>query len=158
MNGDVLTNLNDDGKGVDFIVGEWSCVLDQQTWDHTKGNRDDLVVKYGQHELQAIGQRASGSYFWTFKFQSGNGGEWDFKTMTDKGALEPFPKPSNPPSDDQFKQAVDDATNNHDNYWKNKIPKESTNPIYSKMDSALLGKMPIRLQNSMVQELVEKKL
>ena len=36
LQGDVLTNLNDNGKGVDFIVGEYSCVLDQQSWDNDK--------------------------------------------------------------------------------------------------------------------------
>ncbi|CAD1812556.1 Cellulase (glycosyl hydrolase 5) family protein [Candida parapsilosis] len=172
LNGDVLTNLNDNGKGVDFIVGEWSCVLDQQTWDHTKGNRDDLVVKYGQHELQAIEKRASGSYFWTFKFQSGNGGEWDFKTMTDKGALKPFPKPSNPPSDDQFKQAVDNATNNHANYWKDQDPKGKYEPdlfkdgfstawkdadSFAKFNASRIGRKEALKRSRLLEALANKK-
>ncbi|KAI5954283.1 EXG3 [Candida jiufengensis] len=128
LNKDVLTNLTDNGKGVDFIIGEWSCVLDQQTWDKTKGNRDELVVKYGQTQLQIFDQRSSGSYFWTFKFQSGNGGEWDFKTMTNKGALKPPPKPQNPPSNDQLNQALDNAYNNHVNYWKQQDPNGKYEP------------------------------
>ncbi|EEQ41860.1 hypothetical protein MEW_01365 [Candida albicans P60002] len=123
LQGDVLTNLNDNGKGVDFIVGEYSCVLDQQSWDNDKNaDRDDLVKKFGQRQSEEFAQKTSGSYFWTFKFQSGNGGEWDFKTMTDKGALVPPPIPSNQPSDDKFEEALNNAYNGHVDFWKNEHP------------------------------------
>lgn len=129
LNGDVLTNLTDNGNGVDFIVGEWSCVIDQKSWDKVgDANRDELVKKYGQAESQIFTQRSSGSYFWTYKFQSGNGGEWDFKTMTEKGALQPFAKPSNKPSDDQLQQAANNAANAHADYWKQQDSKGSYKP------------------------------
>ncbi|CAI5757257.1 unnamed protein product [Candida verbasci] len=116
LNGDVLTNISDNSNGVDFIVGEYSCVLDQQTWDKG-GNRDELVKKFGNTQSQLFDQRASGSYFWTFKFQSGNGGEWDFKTMTNAGAIIP-PQQVNSPNQNEFQQKLNEAYNNHVNYWK----------------------------------------
>ncbi|CAK9436759.1 uncharacterized protein LODBEIA_P12810 [Lodderomyces beijingensis] len=117
LNGDVLTNLNDSGAGVDFIVGEWSCVIDSQSWEKG-GNRDEDVKQFGQTESKLFNVRAAGSYFWTFKFQSGNGGEWDFKTMFDKGDILPPPKPSKQPSEDELNQAATNAADSHQNYWK----------------------------------------
>lgn len=122
LENDVLTNLNDNGKGVDFIVGEYSCVLDQDSWnrDNAQNQRDDLVINYGKRQVDVLKQRAAfGTYFWTYKFESGNGGEWDFKTMTDKGAI------SNPlslrgkqiPDQGFFEQKLNEVASNHENYW-----------------------------------------
>ncbi|KAI3404560.2 EXG3 [Candida oxycetoniae] len=129
LNGDVLTNLTDNGSGADLMVGEWSCVLDTQSWEKAGGsNRDDEVKKYGQTQCKLFNERACGSYFWTFKFQSGNGGEWDFKTMTDKGAIQPFSRPTKKPSDDQFQQALGNAYNGHVDYWKKQDPNGKYQP------------------------------
>ena len=58
LQGDVLTNLNDNGKGVDFIVGEYSCVLDQQSWDNDKNaDRDDLVKSLVNVSLRSLHKR-----------------------------------------------------------------------------------------------------
>ncbi|KAK6891264.1 putative glycosyl hydrolase [Candida tropicalis] len=123
LNGDLLTNLTDDGKGVEIIVGEYSCVLDGKSWDNDKNaNRDALVEKYGQRQGELLAQRTSGYYFWTYKFQSGNGGEWDFRTMTDKGALIPPPIPTKEPSQDQFDESLNNAYSGHVNYWDNQDP------------------------------------
>jgi len=126
---DVLTNLTNNGDGVDFMVGEFSCVLDGESWkrDGADAHRDDLVIQYGKRQLDIIKDRASfGNYFWTYKFQSGNGGEWDFKTMTDKGAI------SNPydlrnkqlPDSSVFDNELNENAKNHEEYWNNQNPKE----------------------------------
>lgn len=115
---DVLTNISKNGHGVDFMVGEWSCVLDQSTWDKAEGGanhkRDELVIEYGNRQLNQFMERASyGSYFWTFKFESGNGGEWDLKTMTDKGAIKsPLPNRGvQVPDGNSYERAKEDANN-----------------------------------------------
>mmetsp|Transcript_7634 Transcript_7634/g.7573 ORF Transcript_7634/g.7573 Transcript_7634/m.7573 type:complete len:504 (+) Transcript_7634:64-1575(+) len=126
---DLLTNLSDNGKGVDFMVGEYSCVLDGDSWGRDGANekRDDLVVDYGRRQVDLISQRAGfGSYFWTFKFQSGNGGEWDFRTMFDKGAIQPpiSIKGKQVPDDSVFKQKLDNAFGGHSDYWNKQNSKE----------------------------------
>lgn len=113
---DVLTNISKNGHGVDFMVGEWSCVLDQCSWDKDGANdkRDDWVIEYGNRQLQYFWERATyGTYFWTFKFESGNGGEWDLKTMTDKGAIRsPLPSAlTQAPDEAAYSDARGDAMN-----------------------------------------------
>lgn len=129
LNGDLLTNLNDDGKGADFMLGEYSCVMDGQSWDKGDANskRDQLVIDFGKKQVDLMSQRAGfGSYFWTFKFQAGNGGEWDFKTMTDKGAIScPIAfKGKDIPSDDKKDEACGAQYDAHCNYWDNANKKE----------------------------------
>lgn len=119
---DVLTNLSDNAKGVDIMVGEYSCVLDGESWkkDNADSQRDDLVINYGKRQVDVLKNRANyGNYFWTFKFQSGNGGEWDFKTMTDKGAIaNPFSLRGRQLPDQQtFEQKLNEQAGNHENYW-----------------------------------------
>lgn len=92
LDGDLLTNLTDSGNGADFIVGEWSCVLDGSTWDRSNvddAKRRDLVKEYGNKQLQLFEQRGAGLYFWTYKFEAGLGGEWDFRQMVDQGLSAP---------------------------------------------------------------------
>lgn len=128
LDGDVLTNLKDNGKGVDYMVGEYSCVIDGQSWDRDGANnkRDELVINYGKRQVDIITQRATfGSYFWTYRFQSGNGGEWDFKTMTDKGAIAcPIQFGGDGPDDNKFKEVFDNNFRNHVDYWNNADSKE----------------------------------
>ncbi|KAK6201473.1 glycoside hydrolase superfamily [Scheffersomyces amazonensis] len=127
LNKDLLTNLS--SPGIDFVVGEYSCVLDGSSWnrDNAQQDRDNLVIEYGKRQTSLIHERASfGSYFWTFKFQSGNGGEWDFKTMTDKGAIGvPFSiKGKSLPDRSTFEQKLNKCLEDHSNYWNNANPNE----------------------------------
>lgn len=129
LQNDVLTNLNDDGKGVDFMVGEYSCVMDGQSWDKEGANnhRDQLVIDYGNKQVDVISKKATfGSYFWTYKFQSGNGGEWDFKTMSDKGAIKsPLnTKGKNAPDKSKFEEILERSYKSHSEYWDNANSKE----------------------------------
>lgn len=129
LENDLLTNLTEDGRGVDFMVGEYSCVLDGDSWgrDNADSQRDQLVIEYGNREVEKFSQRAQfGSYFWTFKFQSGNGGEWDFKTMVDKGAIKhPFSiKGKQIPDKGHFEDKLNGAFGSHQEYWNNANPNE----------------------------------
>jgi len=123
---DLLAKLN---EGVDFMVGEYSCVLDGDSWNRNNSNskRDELVIEYGNRQSDILAERANfGSFFWTFKFQSGNGGEWDFKTMTDKGAIHaPFSiKGKELPDKSTFENKLNDAFSSHSDYWNKANPKE----------------------------------
>ncbi|GEQ67255.1 hypothetical protein JCM33374_g919 [Metschnikowia sp. JCM 33374] len=88
LNGDFLTNLRNGGKGVEFMTAEWSSVLSRETWTLSGVNPDNdfdpkrlnLVAKFSSEEERLIEERArGGSFFWTYKFEAGSGGEWDFR-------------------------------------------------------------------------------
>lgn len=129
LNDDLLTNISKNGEGVDFMVGEYSCVLDGASWDkdNANSNRDQLVIEYGKRQCELLSQRANfGTFFWTYKFQSGNGGEWDFKTMTDKGAIAPVfsLKGKDIPGESTMNEKLDANYNDHVNYWNGQNHKE----------------------------------
>lgn len=117
-------NLVDDSKNAvprdddtDVLVGEYSCVLDEQSWKQG-GNRDELVVRFGQDQTRCFENCArAGAYFWTYKFCQGMGGEWDFRVMTDRGAIPTYPNEvdvNKPNLDESLGQALDA----HKNYWE----------------------------------------
>lgn len=127
LNNDLLTNLTDNGQGVDFMIGEYSCVLDEKSWkiDNSIQKRDEFVVDYGQAQSKVASQRAScGTYFWTYKFQSGNGGEWDFKTMLNKKAIRPFAFKDDVPNEQTKKQRFEQVFSSHRDYWNKQNPNE----------------------------------
>lgn len=122
LNNDLLTNLNDGGKGADIMVGEYSCVLDGRSWDRDNANsrRDDYVKKFGNKQGQLFNERAGfGSFFWTFKFQAGSGGEWDFRQMNDNGAISsPIAfKGKSLPDDGKRDEILKNEYEGHCNYW-----------------------------------------
>lgn len=87
--GDLSQDLNHWGdKDNDIIVGEYSCVLDTQSWDKSQGaSRDELVKQYGQTESQLFKKLTMGAFFWTYKFKFGDGGEWGFVPMCERECL-----------------------------------------------------------------------
>jgi glucan 1,3-beta-glucosidase len=122
---------------VDIMVGEFSCVLDGQSWNkHNEGahgSREELVKQYGQRECAHFAQRACGFYFWTYKFKWGGGGEWGFREMLEKGALSSVYGPSQQrfpqarePTDNYYDEALayrcQQAIDNHANYWQAQDP------------------------------------
>lgn len=130
LEGDLLTNINDNGNGVDFMVGEWSCVLDGKTWantgldpnDYGNGKRAEIVAQYGQQQLDLMKQRAGfGSFFWTYKFESGNGGEWDFRQMLGKLFNAPQVRV---PDENKLNESLDGNFSAHKDYWNGQNPKE----------------------------------
>ena len=83
----LLALVKENNRGVDFMVGEWAAVLAPETWTlsgidpNEKDNqrRNELEAEFGKTEEKLIEERASaGSYFWTYKFEYGSGGGWDF--------------------------------------------------------------------------------
>lgn len=123
LDGDLLTNLSGEA---DIIVGEYSCVLDGASWDKAGGDRNQLVKQYGNELSRLFFQRArAGSYFWTFKFEHGDGGEWGFVPQVETGAI-----PSRPtqvtklPSDDEVNKILENELNQHSQYWDNQNKNE----------------------------------
>lgn len=123
LDSSVLTGLSAEA---DFIIGEYSCVLDSQTWDKSKGaNRDDKVREFGNQEIQTFRSRAKvGSYFWTYKFQHGDGGEWGLVPMMTKGCIPPRNINVSLPSQETFDKVFSENYQGHMEYWKSQNPNE----------------------------------
>ncbi|SCU83972.1 LAMI_0C05600g1_1 [Lachancea mirantina] len=101
----------------DYMVGEFSCVLDGSTWSKTKSSKDECVKHYGNKQAQVFRSKARwGWFFWTYKFEHGDGGEWGFVPMINKGCL---PKRANTdPAIDEGKLAK--IIKEHTDYWNSK--------------------------------------
>ncbi|PNS16146.1 hypothetical protein CAC42_4547 [Sphaceloma murrayae] len=71
------------------IVGEYSCVLTEDTWQKSghEGSKDDLAREFGQAQSRRYQEKAGGSFFWTYKMDWMDGGEWGFKEQTKKGSI-----------------------------------------------------------------------
>jgi hypothetical protein len=85
--GKVLSN-----GAVQVIVGEYSCVLADQSWQQSGGiPKAALVQQFGNAQSQRYQQRAGGSYMWTYRMDWMPGGEWGFRQMTEQLAIIPPP-------------------------------------------------------------------
>ncbi|KAI7160753.1 glycoside hydrolase [Hortaea werneckii] len=78
-----------DKGAAQVIVGEYSCVLSDPTWENGGGKNDDLVRQFGNAESGRFQQKAGGTFFWTYRMDWMDGGEWGFKQMTDCHAIVP---------------------------------------------------------------------
>jgi hypothetical protein len=83
-----------DQKEVGTVVGEYSCVLAEESWSKVDpAARPDLVRQLGQTEMRRWEKELKpingGSYFWTGKMQWMDGGEWGFVEQTKKGNVPP---------------------------------------------------------------------
>ncbi|GEQ67254.1 hypothetical protein JCM33374_g918 [Metschnikowia sp. JCM 33374] len=128
---DLLTNLNDDGNGADIMVGEWSSVLDGQTWsncgldpnDNKCQKRKELATKFcGEQTKYFVRRAGAGSYFWTYKFESGNGGEWDFRQQAGRAFKAPRVAV---PDESKLNEARDREYNAHAGFWDKENPNEN---------------------------------
>lgn len=128
---DQLVNAVDDSvpetDDVDIMVGEYSCVLDGNSWNmHQGAPREQVVQHFGQREAATFYYRArAGNYFWTYKFEHGRGGEWDFREMTEKGALPNMKTVVSRDGnyyDEQYKRAHDESVGAHQSYWSGVDP------------------------------------
>jgi len=72
------------------VIGEWSCVLDGRTWERVRPEeKDGLVREFGQIQGQKWQEKAGGHYFWTYKMEWMDGGEWGFVEQTKKSNISP---------------------------------------------------------------------
>lgn len=105
----------------DFMIGEYSCVLDTQTWGKFNSNdisKDDIIKKFGNEQVSNFNKYAHfGSFFWTLKFQYGDGGEWGFVPMINQGKI---PKRNLNAVLRITEQDVKDKIDQHVNYWADK--------------------------------------
>lgn len=69
-----------------LVVGEYSCVLADEAWSRT-GDKDSHVRAFGHAQTALHRQNTGGSYFWTYRMNWMDGGEWGFKQMTSSGAI-----------------------------------------------------------------------
>ncbi|CDK28504.1 unnamed protein product [Kuraishia capsulata CBS 1993] len=119
LEGSVLTNLS---AKADIMVGEFSCVLDGQTWDKTSGDRNELVKRYGKRQIELFRQRTCGYYFWSYKFQHGDGGEWGFRAMCPNAI--PQYRLKGIPSENDMQNELNSKLNDHANYWNSQNSNE----------------------------------
>ncbi|KAH7382217.1 glycoside hydrolase superfamily [Pyrenochaeta sp. MPI-SDFR-AT-0127] len=72
------------------IVGEYSCVLTEESWAKAGGTpKSELVLQFGQAQSRRYQKRAGGSFFWTYKMDWMPGGEWGFKAQSDAKSIVP---------------------------------------------------------------------
>jgi aryl-phospho-beta-D-glucosidase BglC (GH1 family) len=66
------------------IVGEYSCVLTEDSWAKCNGtSKEECVAKFGHAQSKQWQERAGGSFFWTYKMDWMPGGEWGFVAQSE---------------------------------------------------------------------------
>lgn len=79
-----------DRGAIQAIVGEYSCVLTEDSWAKSDGvSKEELVNKFGLAQTHRYQHRAGGSFFWTWKMDWMPGGEWGFVAQTNAGNIVP---------------------------------------------------------------------
>ncbi|KAH7136019.1 glycoside hydrolase superfamily [Dendryphion nanum] len=79
-----------DRGAVQIIVGEYSCVLTEDSWAAAGDiSKEDLVKQFGQAQSKRYQERTGGAFFWTWKMDWFPGGEWGFAEQTNNGAIAP---------------------------------------------------------------------
>lgn len=102
----------------DYMVGEFSCVLDSQTWDKTPDDRAQWVNLYGNVQTSTFSTNASwGWFFWTLQFQYGDGGEWGFIPMVNSSSIPRRPTDIRPILTDP---EIETLVQQHIQYWSDK--------------------------------------
>ncbi|KAF2264928.1 glycoside hydrolase [Lojkania enalia] len=138
---DVNTKLSElDGKegsvidrgAVQIIVGEYSCVLTEDSWAKRGDTpKEALVNQFGQAQSQKWQQRSGGSFFWTLKMDWLPGGEWGFYAQVQNRSIIP-PKVSTIGTGDigpiatkayeGWESRMRAATDGHCAYWDQVAP------------------------------------
>lgn len=124
-------SITDRGEG-QVVIGEYSCVLDGQTWGRSHSEeKDSLVHQFGHVQSQKWQEKAGGSYFWTWKMAWMDGGEWGFVEQVKKGNVCP-PRSLTLSADDirgwidyaqsKRQELAANARNGHEGYWNHTSP------------------------------------
>jgi hypothetical protein len=121
-----------DRGAVQVIVGEYSCVMTEDSWAKGGGvPKAELVQQFGQAQSRRYQQRAGGSFFWTWKMDWMPGGEWGFKAKTEDGSIVPPQYTAMSPADrhgmvEKAKHEKDgrmhEAVQQHVSYWSGVDP------------------------------------
>lgn len=145
---EVMTKLSElDGKegsimdrgAVQVFVGEYSCVLTEDSWTKAGDgvSKQALVYEFGTHQTRRYQQRAGGAFFWTWKMDWMPGGEWGIQAQaspdpeTGRRAIVPptsymIPKHYVLHLLDRAQQRRDErmyyAVNQHVSYWDHLTP------------------------------------
>ena len=107
-----------DRGAVQAIVGEYSCVMTEDSW--AKGGevpKEELVKQFGQAQCKRYQEKAGGSFFWTWKMDWMPGGEWGFKAKTEDGSVVP-PNYTAMPTD-QRHEAIEKARHERAGLFQN---------------------------------------
>lgn len=79
-----------DRGAVQTIVGEYSCVMTEDSWARGGGvPKEELVKQFGEAQSRRYQHRSGGSYFWTWKMDWMPGGEWGFKAQSNARNIVP---------------------------------------------------------------------
>ncbi|EPY53931.1 glucan 1,3-beta-glucosidase Exg3 [Schizosaccharomyces cryophilus OY26] len=73
-----------------LIVGEWSCVLTEESWQQTKLHQYRRK-QFGKAQVSQYLNNTGGCDFWTYKFLHGKGGDWDFRVENEDKIVQ-YPK------------------------------------------------------------------
>jgi hypothetical protein len=121
-----------DRGAVQVIVGEYSCVLAEDSWAKSNGvPKETLVKQFGQAQSRRYQQRAGGSFFWTWKMDWMPGGEWGFKAKSSEDSIVP-PNYATMSADDRRTKIekarherngrMQEAIQQHVSYWSSADP------------------------------------
>ncbi|RAL65148.1 hypothetical protein DID88_001254 [Monilinia fructigena] len=82
------THISSGGES-QIIIGEYSCVLDGKSWEKSPPDmKEELVREFGRSQCEKWASGCSaGSYFWTWKMEWMDGGEWGFAEQVKKGNI-----------------------------------------------------------------------
>ncbi|KAF2114509.1 glycoside hydrolase superfamily [Lophiotrema nucula] len=121
-----------DRGAVQVIVGEYSCVLSEDSWEKRgDAQKEDLVKQFGNAQTKRWQLRAGGAFFWTWKMDWYPGGEWGFAAQTSNKALIPPQNSTIPTSlipslvskaDHRRDERMYHAVNQHVAYWNHLTP------------------------------------
>ncbi|PLB46792.1 glycoside hydrolase [Aspergillus steynii IBT 23096] len=76
------------GTAVDIYIGEYSCHMDDRTWEHTDTpERDVLTKSFGQEQTKQWTSKTCGSAFYRFKSGGACGMERDFEQQVNIGSI-----------------------------------------------------------------------
>ncbi|ODV63441.1 glycoside hydrolase family 5 protein [Ascoidea rubescens DSM 1968] len=78
-----------DTADFDFIIGEYSCYIHENSWkQYFFNDRDSKTCDFGRKQVYIYNMRArSGCYFWTYKLPNSEYSEWSFRSMVNRGAI-----------------------------------------------------------------------
>lgn len=126
-----------DSAEVGTVVGEWSSVLDGESWARStdsEDSRDTLVHAFAAAQTKRWGDLKpvnAGAYFWTAKMAWMDGGEWGFVEQVKRGNVQ-APGPVVTSSVQKvlgdarfgFMEARGRAVREHVEYWGKVVPGE----------------------------------